>query len=381
MNVAPLVDITEIIMGQSPPSSTYNTKGKGLPFFQGKADFGDLYPKLRVFCTQPNKIALPNDILISVRAPVGPTNIAQVKSGLGRGLAAIRCGSDIDYTYLLYFLRFYEPHLAQLGKGSTFEAVNREDLERIVVPLQSLEEQKRIARILEAADKLRWQRKYTQELSDGFLQAVFNETFGDVFRNEKNWTTTDVESLCELIVDCPHTTPKYSSKKTQYPCIRTSDVQNGYLDWSTTKYVDEAEYNARIARYRPSYKDVLYTREGERFGFAARTPANVSLCLGQRMMLLKPHPEKATSEFLWAMLNSAGVYWQASKIVGGSTSPHVNVGDIKAFRVVAPPLELQNNFSQAVHKQDRLYRQQQEASRQAEHLFETLLHRAFRGEL
>lgn len=90
MNYEVLSDVAKIIMGQSPPSSTYNSTGKGLPFFQGKTDFGEMYPTPRVYCTEPNRIAEPGDILITVRAPVGPTNINFVQSCIGRGLAAIR---------------------------------------------------------------------------------------------------------------------------------------------------------------------------------------------------------------------------------------------------------------------------------------------------
>ncbi len=89
MKFEPLSTVAQINMGQSPPSSSYNLAGLGLPFFQGKADFGDLYPKVRVFCTEPLKVAEAGDILISVRAPVGPTNINLEKSCIGRGLAAL----------------------------------------------------------------------------------------------------------------------------------------------------------------------------------------------------------------------------------------------------------------------------------------------------
>jgi len=84
-----LPEITEITMGQSPPGSTYNSKGQGLPFFQGKVDFGERYPTPRVWCTQPKKTANAGDVLISVRAPVGPTNVADRKCIIGRGLAAL----------------------------------------------------------------------------------------------------------------------------------------------------------------------------------------------------------------------------------------------------------------------------------------------------
>jgi type I restriction enzyme, S subunit len=166
VNSFSLAEISEIVMGQSPPSSEYNSQGKGLPFFQGKTEFGDLHPTVKMFCTEPKKIAEVNDILISVRAPVGPTNINITKSCIGRGLAAIRCSKKVDLYYLLYFLRFHESKLAEMGQGSTFEAINKDDLEDIKIPLPPLEEQKRIAQIAGKCDRLRLTRRYTQQLSD-----------------------------------------------------------------------------------------------------------------------------------------------------------------------------------------------------------------------
>ena len=93
MSAYPLLqlgDIATITAGQSPPGHTYNENGIGLPFFQGKADFGEFHPITRKWCVAPKKIAEPGDILISVRAPVGPTNVAGERCCIGRGLASIR---------------------------------------------------------------------------------------------------------------------------------------------------------------------------------------------------------------------------------------------------------------------------------------------------
>lgn len=95
----------DLIMGQSPPSSSYNLRGVGLPFFQGKAEFGTLHPVARKFCSAPSRLAEKDDILISVRAPVGPTNLADQKCCIGRGLAAIRC-KDKALPYIFFFLHY-----------------------------------------------------------------------------------------------------------------------------------------------------------------------------------------------------------------------------------------------------------------------------------
>ncbi len=378
MSTVALADVTTVFMGQSPPSSSYNSTGDGLPFFQGKADFGDVSPRVRIYCTEPTRTADPGDILISVRAPVGPTNFNLLKSCIGRGLSAIRCSEKIDPKYLLYFLRYHEPKLAHIGKGSTFEAINRDDLESVRIPLPSLDEQKRRAVRLEKADRLQRTRRYVREISDTFLQAHFLEMFGDAGASASSSQMVTVEDLCDVIVDCPHYTPKvFARGRTCFPFLRTSDIQEGYFDWSTTKYVDLDEYTKRIARHRPVQGDVIYTREGERYGLAARVPSGLTPCLGQRVMLLQPRAKTTTTEYLWALLSSPIIYKQAFQLVGGSTSPHVNVGDIKAFKVFLPPLKTQQQFSKLVVNYDRLRRQRLEADRQAEHLFQTLLHRTF----
>jgi len=102
-------------MGQSPPGSSYNERGDGLPFFQGKADFGDRYPTVRVWCNEPKKIAQPGDVLITIRAPVGPTNVANKICAIGRGLAAISPKEGMTSEFILFVLRLKEPELALRG--------------------------------------------------------------------------------------------------------------------------------------------------------------------------------------------------------------------------------------------------------------------------
>lgn len=147
-------ELAEIIMGQSPPSSTYNREGKGLPFLQGKMEFGEVYPSPVLYCSQPIKIAEPNDVLISVRAPVGDVNIAPYRLCIGRGLAAIRFNLNrVNHQFYFYYFQKIKNLLENLGKGSTFKAITKEDLENLKVPYPSLSEQQKIAEILSTVDK------------------------------------------------------------------------------------------------------------------------------------------------------------------------------------------------------------------------------------
>lgn len=114
-----LDEASDIILGQSPPSSTYNETGNGLPFYQGKLEFGEIYPTPQKWCTAPKKIAEKGDVLISVRAPVGPTNICPEKSCIGRGLAAIRPLGGIETFFILYLMRTFENLISEKSTGST----------------------------------------------------------------------------------------------------------------------------------------------------------------------------------------------------------------------------------------------------------------------
>lgn len=141
---------TQLILGQSPDSESYNKDKRGLPFYQGKADFGIVSPTPTVWCDRPKKIALPEDILLCVRAPVGPTNVANEKCCIGRGLAAIRCLEGLDYRYLLLVMRLFESEIAEKGRGSTFDAIGKDEIMRIEFRFpENMEDQITIARELQ----------------------------------------------------------------------------------------------------------------------------------------------------------------------------------------------------------------------------------------
>ncbi len=194
-----LKDTADIIMGQSPPSSTYNFEKIGLPFYQGKKEFGNLYPTPEKYCSKPEKIAKSNDILISVRAPVGPTNICKEKSCIGRGLAAIGAKEEINRNYLLYFLRYFVFNLIKKSTGTTFNAISKATLEGFKVLLFSLSEQEQMVQEIESrlsvCDKLEDTIQQSLNKIEYLRQSILKKAF------EGKLVSQDPNDLpaCELL--------------------------------------------------------------------------------------------------------------------------------------------------------------------------------------
>jgi type I restriction enzyme, S subunit len=137
-------------MGQSPPSATYRDEPEGLPFFQGKAEFGELYPTARKWCVAPSKIAEKDDILLSIRAPVGPTNLAPERCCIGRGLAALPSAGDVSQRCVLHVLRHLSEKLESFATGTTFPAVSGRIISTFKLPVAPAAEQRRIVAKIEA---------------------------------------------------------------------------------------------------------------------------------------------------------------------------------------------------------------------------------------
>lgn len=128
-----LGEVATLLMGQSPPGHTYNENGVGLPFYQGRTDFGNRFPEVRVFCTVQKRTANVGETLVSVRAPVGDINQAIQKCVIGRGVAAILHKSQSEvYTYSL--MRQLNHSLSHFnGEGTVFGAINRNEFESLTV--------------------------------------------------------------------------------------------------------------------------------------------------------------------------------------------------------------------------------------------------------
>lgn len=248
-----LSDVSEIIMGQSPNSNSYNNDGIGIAFFQGKTEFGRINPIVKKWCSNPTKISKPLDILISVRAPVGAVNINNIEACIGRGLGAIRQNEFSNYRYLYYAIQQFQNFLLKSAQGSTFEAINSNDLKSLKIPIPSLGEQEKIAEILstvdEQIDNTEKLIQKNQELKKGLMQQLLTKGIGhtefkktELGEIPKEWEIKLLEDLSIKIGDGLHGTPVYN-KKGKYYFINGNNLNEGKIVLTNeTKMIDKLEY-------------------------------------------------------------------------------------------------------------------------------------------
>ncbi len=242
-------------------------------------------------------------------------------------------------------------HILQSGfKGAGLQHISKDYILNIEIDFPTKENQFKIVSQMRLLDDIIENRKAQINTFDELIKARFVEMFGDPIYNEMNWNIKPLEEVCNAIVDCPHSTPSYTSEDTGFMCIRTSIVKKNHILWDDIEFIPEEEYNQRIQRKRPEVGDIVYTREGAILGIAAIVDRECNVALGQRSMLLSPNKERCLSDFLCVAMNFDTFLWKALGGISGSASPHINVGDIKEFEIITPPIELQQHFSDFVEQ-------------------------------
>lgn len=231
----------KVILGQSPPSKSYNDSEDGLPFLQGKAEFGMIYPTPEKYTSSPLKIAEKNDILISVRAPVGDVNLAPYKLCIGRGLAALKITKD-DPRFYFYWFQLNQKLIENMGTGSTFKAITGEQINKIELPIVNLPEQKAIAEILstvdEAIQKADEAIKKTERIKQGVMHKLLTEGIGHkefkqtkIGKIPKEWKVLKCEEIFEL--EYGKGLKKSSREQGKYPVVGSSGIIGYHSEYLT----------------------------------------------------------------------------------------------------------------------------------------------------
>lgn len=350
-----LGDLYPIVMGKTPPrgdSSYWDKEKKTNNIWVSIADISanensiirDSKEYISNKAAKNIKLVAPDSLLVSFKLTIGKMAFAGVPLYTNEAIISLPPRKDISLEYLHKYFLYFDWDKACSGdvkvKGKT---LNKEKLKNIDVLVPPLSEQKRIVKFLDEEFSKIDTLKTNAETNLKKARQLFKAGLEKTLQGKGSWKKMILEDVCSNIVDCPHTTPQKVSYQTNYPCIRTSELKCGEIDWKSMQYLDEKEYKKRIARLEPKENDIVYGREGS-FGDAVLLPNTHRFSLGQRTMLLRPDLNVVIPRFLLLSIISPYVYKQAQEKNNGCGVGHVNVGDIKKFNIFIPPLSVQKEI-------------------------------------
>lgn len=349
-----LKELVDIQMGQSPESKFYNYDKIGLPFYQGKADFGRINPTPKMWCSKSKKEAKPNDILISVRAPVGDLNINKEQSCIGRGLAAITCKSDVDMMYLYYHLKYLKSQLRHISTGSTFESINRSQLENLIITYKSYAEQIKISNTLNVVQRQIEVKENLLSLCDLLIKSRFVELFGDIELNEKKWKKIKFD---ELIKSANNGLARRGNNKDGNIVLRLIELQENSINYSSPNRIFLTDDEKK--RYRLLDGDLLFARVNG-------NPNNVGRCapfyeceeqVYHNDHIIRTSCDKSQLDSVFAayLFNSEYGKNRISKKIKTSAGQYtINQEGLKSIEIILPPIVIQYSFAKFVKQINKL---------------------------
>ena len=352
-----LRDVSNIIMGQSPDSSTYNTEKIGLPFFQGNADFGELNPIAKTWCSAPIKIAYKNYILISVRAPIGALNIAAETCCIGRGLAAFDVNNKMcTQKYLWYLLKAKKNELLSKGTGSTFKAISKNILSEMEFNIPPVREQELCTKVLDVVFCLIRLKKEQLDKLDLLVKSRFIEMFGDPLNNSQSLNSMPMTDVCYIIdgdrgKNYPTANDFYEDEHCLF--LNAKNVtSNGFSFDSCIFITKEKDQSLRKGKLKRG--DVVLTTRGTLGNLAYYTDdvpyENIRINSG--MVILRMHKSTVNEVFFIEQFKMLLDDIKA-KIASGSAQPQLPISTMNKIVMIIPEISEQNQFADFVAQVDK----------------------------
>ena len=378
MKYKALKDIATITMGQSPNSSSYNEEKNGMPFYQGNADFGELYPTARVWCNNPKKIAKENDILISVRAPIGALNYATEECCIGRGLAAITIENDAERNYVFHFLKAQNKELNNKGTGSTFKAISKSVLEEVQVPVISKEQQEISMKLMDIIEQIIHQRKQELQRLDELIQARFVEMFGDPKNNPNHYPVCRLSEYIDFLTSGSRGWAQYCTNDGKEWFITIRNVKDCRISVDNMQPID-APSNAEAKRTKVKEGDLLIsiTADLGRTGVVTKEIAEHGAYINQHLTCIRLNKDVLNPLYVAYFMDSPAGKEQFELKNQSAVKAGLNFSSINSLRLVVPPKDRQNAFADFVTQVDKSKVAVQKALDETQLLFDSLMQKYF----
>lgn len=378
MKYKALKDIATITMGQSPNSSSYNEEKNGMPFYQGNADFGELYPTARVWCSNPKKIAKENDILISVRAPIGALNYATEECCIGRGLAAITIENDAERNYVFHFLKAQNKELNNKGTGSTFKAISKSVLEEVQVPVISKEQQEISMKLMDIIEQIIHQGKQELQRLDELIQARFVEMFGDPKNNPNHYPVCRLSEYIDFLTSGSRGWAQYCTNDGKEWFITIRNVKDCRISVDNMQPID-APSNAEAKRTKVKEGDLLIsiTADLGRTGVVTKEIAEHGAYINQHLTCIRLNKDVLNPLYVAYFMDSPAGKEQFELKNQSAVKAGLNFSSINSLRLVVPPKDRQNAFADFVTQVDKSKVAVQKALDETQLLFDSLMQKYF----
>ena len=295
----------------------------------------------KAIASSSTNIIPAGNVVIATRVGLGKVCLLQQDTAINQDLRGIvpKDSENITPRFLFYWYKVTASRVIDAGTGATVQGVKVEFIKSLRLLLPPLGEQKRIVAILDEAFAAIDAATANAEKNLANAREVFESYINAVFeRKGAGWRELPLISLCDLFVDSAHRTPKYQDEG--IPALRPRDVVNGVLSLSSARRVSNDEYKIQSKRHKPCPEDIVYSRELS-YGWAAILPDSPRVCLSQGMCLFRPSDE-IEPELLLYILNGPIGREQAAIAAVGTAHPHINLGDIKAYRIPVPPHDRQS---------------------------------------
>ena len=377
--MARLDQICKLNMGQSPDSSSYNENKMGMPFFQGNADFGTLHPTIRIWCSAPTKVANPGDILISVRAPIGALNIANVECCIGRGLAALtvderKCKKE----YLWHAISSKVDELNSKGTGSTFKAISKNILAETEIPLPNLDMQTHIAAVLDKIDNLISFRKQQLARLDELVKARFVEMFGDPKSNPYSYPIGQLSEHIEFLTSGSRGWAQYCVDNGSEWFITIKNVKDCRISIDNMQPINAPD-NAEAKRTKVQEGDLLIsiTADLGRTGVVTKEIADHGAYINQHLTCIRLNKEILNPLYVAFFMESPAGKEQFESKNQSAVKAGLNFNSINSLRLLVPPMDEQSAFVEFVHQVDKSKVAVQKALDKAQLLFDSLMQKYF----